>query len=524
MDLLPDHGLYAHTSLGCLGADARPNVLWISCEDIAPNLGCYGDAYASTPNLDRLASQGCRYTNAFACFPVCAPSRSAIITGMYPGTTGTMHMRTGALGYQAVPPPYVKCFPEYLRAAGYYCTNHKKTDYQFASPFTAWDVTGGDWTKLSLPKDQPFFSVINLEATHESQNFPHQGEKIEHDPAKAVVPPYYPDTPVVRQNLARYYDNITNMDRQVGHILKVLEQKGLVDNTVVFFWADHGPGLPRCKCWPYDSGLRVPLIVRWPDKIAPGSVCDELVNLMDLVPTMLSITGTPIPAYMQAHAILGPQKAKPAEYVFGGRNRMDNAYDFIRTVRDKRYRYIRNFTPEVPYAQPIPYEEQMPIMQEWRRLNAEGKLHGPQTLFFQNRKPDEELYDLTADPYEVKNLAGLLEYEAVRKRMQDVLTRWMKETGDQGGIPETELKERMWPGGKQPVTAVPILKSVVIDGARGVEITCGTEGASIGYRLDGSKCWLVYTGPVHVKAGTVVTAKAIRLGYKPSDDASTMAH
>jgi uncharacterized sulfatase len=232
----------------------RPNILWISCEDISPDLGCYGDDYAGTPNLDRLAAQGCRYKNAFVPFPVC--------------TLGSMHMRTSLQGYECVPPPYVRCFPEYLRIAGYYCSNHTKTDYQFSPPFTTWDARRGNWRNKDRPKNAPFFSVINLAVTHESKCW--DIKKTVHDPAKVKVPPYYPDTPVVRRNLAKYYDNITTMDKQLGDILNKLDADGLTDSTVVFFWSDHGRGLPRCKRWPYDSGLRVPLIIRSPGKITPG--------------------------------------------------------------------------------------------------------------------------------------------------------------------------------------------------------------------------------------------------------------
>ena len=237
----------------------RLNVLWISCEDISPDLGCYGDDYADTPNLDCLASQGCRYSNAFVPYPVCAPTRSAVITAMYPSTIGTMHMRTRLKGYDAVPPPYVKCFTEYLRAAGYYCTNKSKTDYQFSAPFTAWDESHNRAHWRNRPAKMPFFSVFNLTSTHESRCWPREGEKLIHDPAKVVVPPYYPDTPVVRENLARYYDNITKMDGQVGEILEQLDEDGLAEQTVVFFWSDHGRGLHAARDGPMTPACACPL-------------------------------------------------------------------------------------------------------------------------------------------------------------------------------------------------------------------------------------------------------------------------
>jgi arylsulfatase A-like enzyme len=496
----------------------RPNILWISCEDISPDLSCYGDDYALTPNLDRLAAQGCRYTNAFVPFPVCAPTRSAIITGIHPGTLGSMHMRTSLRGYECVPPPYVRCFPEYLRMAGYYCSNHTKTDYQFSPPFTTWDARRGNWRNKDRQKDAPFFSVINIAVTHESKCW--NIEKTIHDPAKVKVPPYYPDTPVVRRNLARYYDNITTMDRQVGDILKKLDDDGLAESTVVFFWSDHGRGLPRCKRWPYDSGLRVPLIIRAPKTTKPGSVSDELVNLIDLAPTVLSLAGLSVPPTMQGRIILGKNKTPGPKYTFGGRNRMDaNSYDFIRTCRDKRYRYIRNFTPNIPYAQTIPYMEKMPIMQQWRKLHSEAKLSDPQKLFFEHPKPAHELYDLQNDPHEVNNLASSPDHQQILKRMNAALNAWMKQTSDLGAIPEDKLIERMWPGRKQPITATPDVETGPAQNDKViVKMSCSTKGASIGYRLGSRKTWHVYEKPITLNTGTGLTVKAIRIGFKTSPE------
>ncbi len=491
-----------------------PNILWISCEDISPDLGCYGDKYATTPNLDTLAAQGRRYTHAYAAFPVCGPSRSAIITGVHPGTLGSHQMRTRDKGHEAVPPPDVKCFTEYLRAAGYYCSNHTKTDYQFNAPFTAWDAPEGDWGNKDRRPDQPFFCVINFTDTHESRCWDIQDVK--HDPAKAPVPPIYPDTPIVRRGIARYYDQIEKLDRQVGEVLEKLNRDGLADSTVVFFWSDHGRGLPRYKRWPYETGLRVPLIIRWPGQVKPGSVSEELVCLTDLAPTVLSVAGLKMPGYLQGRALLGAGKGVEPQYVFGGRNRMDRAsYDFIRTCRDQRFRYIRNFMPGVPYAQKIPYMENSPIIQEWRRLDAEGKLTGPQQLWFLHPKPEEELYDTQADPFEVHNVAGQPAHEATLQRMRAALNQWMQDIHDLGGVPEDELIERFWPGRQQPLTAAPVITST---GDGRVSITCATPGASIGYRLGEGTIWHVYAGPF--KTAATVHAKAVRLGYQVSAEVS----
>ena len=405
-------------------AEPPPNVLWIVAEDHGPHHGSYGDAYAVTPNLDRLAADGARFTRAFAVTPVCAPARSAIITGMYPTSIGSHHMRS-----TAVPPPHVKGFTEWLRAAGYFTTNNAKTDYNFSpwlptetrravreAPLGLWDQNGDDAHWRNRAPGQPFFSVFNLGASHEGQvrmpdeRFAERTAQLapdaRHDPAAAPLPPYYPDTTEVRQDIARYYDLVSVMDAQAGEVLAQLEADGLADDTVVFFYGDHGWGMPRGKRWVYDSGLHVPLLVRWPGRIAPGTVREDLVSFIDFAPTLLALAGTPVPAHMQGRVFLGNDAAPEPEHRFFTRDRMDETYDRIRAVRDRRYKYIRNFAPELPYAQPIAYMDLMPTMQAWRGLAAVGELEGPQRQFMAATKPAEELYDTEADPHEVANLAG----------------------------------------------------------------------------------------------------------------------
>jgi uncharacterized sulfatase len=522
-------------------ASAPPNILWISAEDLSPDLGAYGDTYAVTPTLDQLAREGARFTHAFSSAPVCAPSRSAIITGMYPTTIGTLHMRS-----KGVPPAGVKAFTEYLRAAGYYCTNRSKTDYNVEAPpsnrppDTVWDDSSNraHWRNRPDPR-QPFFAVFNITTTHESQIRIDEAQfapvtaaldpSARHDPAKAVIPPYYPDTPLVRKDWARYYDLISVMDGQVRAILKQLEDDGLADRTIVFFWGDHGRGLPRAKRFPYDSGLRVPLIVRWPGTIVPGSVVTDLVSLMDLGPTALSLAGVPVPEHMQGRAFLGAGKATPREYVFGHRDRMDEAYDMMRTVRDVRYRYIRNFFSGRPYAQHIEYMEEMPTMREWRRrykdhMNAVGPEYGTalnpvQLLFMAPEKPAEELYDLETDPHEIRNLAASPAHAAVLARMRQALDRWHQDTGDLGLVPEAELRERMRPGGVWVRVAEPaIVETTPRPGTVRLDLTSATPGASFAYTTDAGETprWRLSTGIIDLAVPATVRIKACRLGFLDS--------
>jgi uncharacterized sulfatase len=502
----------------------RPNILWVSIEDTSPDLGCYGDKYAITPNLDRLATQGCRYTNCFTHAGVCAPSRSGIITGMYPTSMGTQFMRC-----KGVPPSYVKCFTEYLRAAGYYCTNASKTDYNFDPPLTAWDDVrpAAHWRNRPT-KETPFFCVINLTQSHESQvRLPEAQLEARrktlapnelHDPAKAALPPYYPDTPLVRRDWANLHDNITFVDKLIGGILKDLEDDGLADKTIVYFWGDHGRGLPRSKRWIYDSGTHTPLIIRWPGKLQPGSVNDELVAFLDFAPTLLNLAGVAIPKYMQGRAFLGDNLGPPREYVYAARDRMDEALDIIRGVRDKRFHYIRNYRPDLPYAQHIAYMDEMPTMKEWRRLAAAGELKGPQAIFFQPTKPVEELYDTEQDPHETNNLAADPKYIEILTRLRAAHEKWRIDTADLGLIPEAELNEQRRPGGKWSITADPQIEIA----AGKATIRCPTEGASIAYRVgknlpkgEGGR-WLLYSQPFAASAGDTIQTKACRLGFRDS--------
>jgi N-sulfoglucosamine sulfohydrolase len=524
---------------------ARPNILWISFEDTNPFYGCYGDSVAHTPNVDKLAAQGCRWPNAFSTAGVCAPARSAIITGMYAISVGTHHMRTThtqpnapelPTPYAAVLPPHVKCFTEYLRAAGYYCTNNDKTDYQFDPPLTAWDELSktAHWRNRPDPQ-QPFFAVFNLMPSHESGMWEEDSPPLTIDPAAVEVPPHFPDTPKVRQALARMYTRIEQNDKRMAEILKELEDDGLADNTVVVHWSDHGP-LPRGKRGPYDSGIHIPMIIRWPGHLDPGSLNMRLVSTVDLGPTMLSIANVPIPAHMQGRAFLGEQAAPPRAFVFATRDRHDSSYDRVRAIRDKRYKYIRNYHPELPYTLWIPYLNRHPIMQELWRLHCANELTGPQKLLFQSQRPIEELYDTQNDPWELDNLAGDEKYHGELIRLRAALDEWLDDVGDMGEISESEMVRRWYPDGKQPRTAAPLFIPVNaenpgIDPSPGssfrgpvvLQLYCATQGASMAYTLESGERphWLLYSGPLRLPAGaTTVRARAVRIGYAESEERS----
>lgn len=439
--------------IGRAGAAAdRPNILWLSCEDISAHLHCYGYPNARTPNLDRLAEQGTRYTNAFVTAGVCAPCRSAIITSMYQTSLGTHHMRCSAKL-----PEHVKPFPTYLRQAGYYCTNNSKQDYQFRTPKGVWDESSGKAHWKKRPDGHtPFFAVFNYTGCHESgiasedkyESVTEGLEKIDRSVAAQSLPPYYPDTPIVREDWGRYYDVITAMDRWVGEHLQALEEAGEADNTIVIFWSDHGVGLPRAKRWLYDSGMHVPLIVRIPEKYrtdgqgSPGTVADQLVSLIDLGPTTLNLAGAEIPAHMHGQAFLGKNTPVPRNYVYGARDRMDERYDIIRATRDKRFKYIRNYEPFKTFYQYMNTPEKGATMQEIRRVESDGTASEGVARFLAPRKAIEELYDTKSDPHEMNNLAGNPEYRHVLDRMRQAHLAWVLETRDLGLVPEAEINAR----------------------------------------------------------------------------------
>ncbi|MGI5818841.1 MAG: sulfatase-like hydrolase/transferase [Armatimonadota bacterium] len=421
----------------------RPNILWITCEDIGPHLGCYGDHYADTPNLDALAARGVIYTNAWSETPVCAPARTNIISGCYATSTGAEHMRSH------VPiSPTMRMYPQLLRDAGYWCTNNSKEDYNLEKPGAVWDDSSETAHWRDRADGRPFFAIFNDTITHESKIRARPWE-LEHDPADAPVPPYHPDTPEVRRDWAQYYDTITKMDANAGAILAELEEDGLVEDTIIVFYGDHGSGMPGQKRCARDAGLRVPLIVVVPEKFAhlaaddyeQGGATPRLVGFTDLAPTTLSTVGVEPPAWMQGRAFMGEHEAPPRRYLYGHRGRMDERYDMVRCVRDERHIYIRNFMPHLPMGQHVRYMFETATTQVWKRLHDAGELTDAQGFFWEER-PAEELYDLREDPHETRNLAGSADHADVLDEMRQACREWMLAVRDTGCLPEPQIHSR----------------------------------------------------------------------------------
>jgi arylsulfatase A-like enzyme len=522
--------------------DFRPNILWLVAEDQSPNLPAFGDSTVITPTLNALAAEGVCYDNFYTAHPVCAPARASIITGMYANSIGASHMRTGPwyndaispeamanamksfpqglIPYEAVPPPDIKMFTEYLRAAGYYCTNNNKQDYQFKKTMTAWDENSGKAHWRNRAPGQAFFSVFNFEVTHESRIWSKAEDSLWVDEDLDVpVPPYLPDTQIGRRDVRRMYSNLLEMDHQVGQVLTQLKADGLLDSTIVIWYSDHGGPLPRQKRLLYDSGIKVPLIIRFPNGQFAGMRDDRMISFIDLAPTVMSLAGMRPKDYMDGKAFLGEYlRDEEPPYVFGAADRFDAMYDRIRSVRDKRFKYLRYYMPEKPMYLDVAYRRQQPIMQELLQLRDEGKLTPEQALWFRKTKPQEELFDLQNDPHELNNLADDPAYAEKLEELRQACNNWVESINDTGMRPEKELLESLWPGQIQPATAEPVIEKA----AAQISITCATVAASIGYKVirpgddPEAMSWSIYTAPFTVPDDAKVIAIAHRIGYKRS--------
>ncbi len=521
------------------GIAHQPNILLLVAEDLSPRIGAWGDNLAHTPNLDALASVSTKFTNVFTTAGVCAPSRAALITGQYQFTFAAQHMRTstGPLGpYLALPPPELRAFPELLRKAGYYTYTDTKLDYQFSGiragsgPFTLWDADGAAPTAWRNAKPgQPFFGLVNFIATHESgvmrptgpahseahrntQIFRKRGNVVAEsitNPKDVDLPPYYPDLPSVRADMARHYDNIALMDRQVGEILNALAQDGQLENTIVIWTSDHGDGLPRAKRELYDSGLHVPFLLSLPSDLRHLSDLTEnnrLVSFVDLAPTILELAGVEVPSHFHGKSIFGEER----EFVFAGRDRIDEVMDRQRAIRDNRFKYIRSWYPEVPGGHPLEYRDNLDMTRAMREAWRAGQLTPDQKRWFEP-VGQHQLYDTRSDPHEINNLADDPRHRATLARLRKSLLGFLDVVGDTSVQPENELRSSL-------------LRDEEIPSTPAVEYTVDGDfltltnpiGASIGYRTPDSDHWLLYQRPLAVEPGMAVEAKSVRYGWRES--------
>lgn len=507
----------------------RPNIVWIVVEDMSPeHLESYGGSGGKTPHLNALAAESLQYQNAFSTAGVCAPSRAALISGAYQTAIGAMHMRTLALSaaagdayppgfksYSAVLPEGMWPYPIHLRLAGYYTTNNSKEDYQFRSPVTMWDESSNRAHYRNRPdKSQPFFSIFNFTTTHESQVWAREGQdSLLVEPKDVIVPPVYPDDSITRRTLARFITNVMRMDQQVGGVISQLKEDGLYENTIIFFYSDHGDGMPYFKRELYDRGLKVPLLVKAP-WLEGGTRTDELVSFVDFGPTLLSLAGVPIPESMQGQAFLGNQKTNPRTYVYAGRDRMDSEHDRVRAISDGRYKYIRNYMSEKPNYQNIRYRLQNPLMVHLLELHEKGLLDENQARWFAPNKPNEELYDTQSDPWEFNNLAGNPKFADKLMELRKAHEDWIAKYGDMGALNEMEMVRNWW-GGEDEAPATKPAKVEIENGK--ISLSSATSSASIGYRKSKNESWKVYATPFDGNQGDSLYVNVHRIGFGPSE-------
>lgn len=527
-------------------APALPNILILMAEDMSSRVGAFGDAVARTPNLDALAKEGVRYTQMFTTSGVCAPSRAAHILGMHQIATGTQHMRSSSRpegGYISVPPEHVKAYPELMRAAGYYTYTGRKLDYQFSKPFprtgpsTIWDKENADepgWR--AREPHQPFFGFRSFMVTHESGVFPPLSGwpnsiihvvmnvmrwfQIDGDrpaviaPEDIVIPPYYPDIPVVRTDMARHYNNIAHMDKQVGDILAQLHADGLADSTIVIWTTDHGDGLPRAKRDLYEAGIRVPMIIRWPEAfrpahIAPGTLDHRLMSFVDLAPTLLQLAGVEPPDYLHGKSFAsGP--ASTRDYIFASRDRIDEVPDRQRVVRDQQFKLISSEKPQQPGGHKLEFRDNLDMVREMRALYEAGELNSAQRSWFE-APGEERLFDVKNDPYELVDLSADPVHEETLLRLREAMNAWRNRMGDLQIETESEMVARIMPQGEQRVTPAPMAQwqnnTLLLKGA--------SPHYSLSYRVDDGP-WKLYTDAVLLERSANIEAKAERYGWKES--------
>ena len=517
------------------GMSARPNILLLVAEDLSPRIEPYGDKTAQTPNLSKLATNGTRFTNVFTTAGVCAPSRAALITGQHQISFGAQHMRTSTspLGkYFPLPAEHVKGFPELLRQNGYFTFTDSKLDYQFSGirsgsgPFSLWDRENSEDTGWrERQPHQPFFGMINFFETHESgvmrpSGLPHSATHLATqlarlnlvapqitNPKEVSLPPYYPDIESVRSDLARHYDNIALMDTRVGNILSALKEDGLLENTVIIWTADHGDGLPRAKRELFDSGIKVPFIMRMPCKgneDCGGTTDDRMVSFVDIAPTLLSLAQAPIPDWL--HGVNFLQSAR--KYIFASRDRIDEVEDRQRAIRSKRFKYIRSWQPELPGGHMLAYRDNLDMVRDWRTLYQKKKLNEIQSDWFESPGV-RQLYDLYNDPFETINLANDPAQSKMISELEQTLSNFLDKVGDKSKMPEEQMRENFLCQNQICKTPNPI-----IEWHDGKAHLSSANGASIGYQLQDSKHWSLYQKPIELPT---FKYKAIRYGFEESE-------
>jgi N-sulfoglucosamine sulfohydrolase len=473
----------------------KKNILWLVCEDQSLFFSSYYDSIAKTPNIDELASKGIVYDNFFAVSPVCSPSRSSIATGMYPTTIGTQHMRAykknkGSINnktnlpiYSAVPKRKIQFFTEILRANGYYCTNNSKEDYNMEMSPLAWDESNKNAHWRNRDTLQPFFSVFNFNITHESRVWSNYKKHSVNELNKVVLPPFYPKNNSIKNDFVTNYKNIEKLDKQVGEIINQLKEDGLYENTVIYFFSDHGGPFPRYKRSIYDSGLKCPLIIKWTEaRNEPRN--NQMISFIDLAPTILELTKSETKSKMEGVSFYNQNYR---DYIFAATDRFDEYTDKRRCVRNKEFKLIINCDTNSSIMKPVSYRKNMKTMRILDSLNNLKKNNSSMENWYKKTKSKYELYDIVNDPHELNNLYTNKDYDSVFYELKKTLDNWIHES-DYGNISENQLINEMWPNGEKPKLKEP----TIVHKDNGINIISNNINSSVGWRNNKNDNWKIY--------------------------------
>ena len=497
MKLFNKNTLFISIYFICLSfySQEQKNILWLVCEDQSLFFSSYYDSVAKTPNIDELASKAIVYDNFFAVSPVCAPSRSSIITGMYPTTTGTQHMRaykknkdsinskTNLPFYSAVPKRKVQFFTENLRKMGYFCTNNSKEDYNMETSPLAWDESNKNAHWGNRKENQPFFSVFNFNITHESRIWNNYKKHSSDQTNKVILPPFLPNNHTIKNDFVTNYKNIEKLDQQVGEIIDQLKDDGLYENTVIFFFSDHGGPFPRYKRSIYDTGLKCPLIIKW-NEVNNEPRNDQMISFIDLAPTILELTKSESNYNMEGVSFYNQNNR---DYIFASTDRFDEYTDKRRCVRNKEFKLIINYDTNSSIMKPVSYRQNMKTMRILDSLNDLKKNNSSMENWYKKTKPKYELYDIVNDPYELNNLYKNKDYDSVFYELKKKLDNWINGS-DYGNITENQLLKEMWPNGEKPKLREPI----IIKKENGINIISNNKNTSIGWRNNKTDSWNIY--------------------------------
>jgi arylsulfatase A-like enzyme len=494
----------------------KPNILWIVCEDQSLFFSSYGDSIAKTPNIDELALEGTVYENFYAVSPVCAPSRSSIITGMYPTTIGTHNMRafknnsdsinhhTNLPIYSAVAKRKVQFFTEILRANGYYCSNNSKQDYNMEMSPLAWDESNKDAHWKNKKENQPFFSVFNFNICHESKIWKNHKQHPSEEINKIILPPFFPKNDIIKNDFVTNYKNIEKLDEQIGKLINQLKNDGLYDKTIIFFYSDHGGPFPRYKRSIYDTGLKCPLIIKWDEK-TNGKRNNQMISFIDLAPTIIELSGVKAPENMEGVSFYNSENR---DYIFAATERFDEYTDKRRCVRNKEFKVIINYDTNSSIMKPVSYRQKMKTMRVLDSLNDLKKNTISMENWYKKTKPKYELYDIVNDPYELNNLYENKDYDSVFNELKKSLDNWMDES-DYGNITESQLLKKMWPNGEKPKLKEPS----IIQKDNGINIISNNKNSSIGWRNNKTDNWKICLKDEIINPGNIFEIIVFRPGY-----------